>query len=130
MLDGIDHVGIVVRSADEALGYWRDTLGLEVTGDEVADDPGVRLVYLGRGTTSIQLVEPVHPSSALHAWLAERGEGLHHVCFLTDDLEAFAAGVPGGTGPLFRAGRRRRACFLKEEPGGVVVEVTERGPSS
>lgn len=129
MFAGIDHVGIVVRNVDDALPYWRDTLGLRVTGDELAEEPGVRLVYLDAGTTSIQLVEPVRDHSTLHAWLDRRGEGLHHVCFVTPDLEALAAAVPGGAGPLFRAGRRRRACFLEEEPNGVTIEVTERSPS-
>ncbi len=45
-IKAIDHVALAVRDGDRAMRYYIDTLGLELIGDEVADDPGVRLIYL------------------------------------------------------------------------------------
>src|SRR5579859_205400 len=87
MLKKIHHVGVVVRSADEALRFYRDTLGLSVAKDAVIEDQGVRGVLLPAGETEIELLEPTRPGTGVARFL-ERGEGLHHVCFESDDVAA------------------------------------------
>ncbi|MEO3858987.1 VOC family protein [Acrocarpospora sp. B8E8] len=128
MVDHVDHIGIAVRDADLALPFYVERLGLTVIGDELADDPGVRLVYLDGGNVMLQLVQP-YREGPVASFLAERGEGLHHVCFCVDDIPATLAALPGqGGAPIFMGGRGRRACFLLAEPNGVRVELTEREP--
>jgi methylmalonyl-CoA/ethylmalonyl-CoA epimerase len=85
MLKKIHHVGVVVRSADEALRFYRDVLGLPVTKDEVIEDQGVRGVLLAAGQTEIELLEPTREGTGVARFL-EKGEGLHHVCFESDDV--------------------------------------------
>lgn len=129
---GLDHVAIAVRDADAAIDYWTGTMGFELSGDEVADDPGVRLVYLSHPgqDVCVQVIQPVRDDAAAAVWLREHGEGLHHICVRADDIAQFAEAVPGEPAPaLFRAGRRRSACFLTGEPNGVKIEVTETHPS-
>lgn len=129
---GIDHVAIAVHDADAAVPYYRDQLGFAVREDECAHDPGVRLVSLEPtgGGTRIQLVQPVMPHASTWEWLAEHGEGLHHVCLVADDLTGTVAALDGEADPaVFRAGRRRDACFLRETPNGVAIEATEARPS-
>jgi methylmalonyl-CoA epimerase len=87
MLTKIHHVGVVVRSADEALRFYRDTLGLPVAKDAVLEDQGVRGVLLPAGETEIELLEPTRPETGIARFL-EKGEGLHHVCFESDDVGA------------------------------------------
>jgi len=87
MLRRIHHVGVVVRSADEALRFFRDTLGLAVSKDAVIEDQGVRGVLLPAGDSEIELLEPVREGTGVARFL-ERGEGLHHVCFESDDVGA------------------------------------------
>ncbi len=126
----VDHVGIAVLDADAAMAYYRDTLGMEVVGDEVADDPGVRLVYLAAGTDLIQLVQPVRPCP-VQSWLDEHGEGLHHVCLRVESIPnaLLEYGTDADRAPIFRGGRSRRACFLDNTPQGVLIELTESEPS-
>ncbi|WBU37088.1 VOC family protein [Homoserinibacter sp. YIM 151385] len=125
----IDHVAVAVRDADSAMRYYLDVLGLELVGDEVAEDPGVRLVYLAAGPDRVQLVQPLRPGP-VQTWIEERGEGLHHVCFEVGDIPAVLGGIPGqAERPVFRGGRGRRACFLAETPTGVNIELTETEPS-
>lgn len=88
MIKKIHHVGIVVQSADEALKFYRDTLGLEVTEDRVIEDQGVRGVLLKIGNSEIELLEPTRDDTGVARYLAGRGEGMHHLCFESDDVAA------------------------------------------
>ena len=123
----LDHVAIAVRATDEALEYFSGKLGLEVSHSEEIASPHVRLTYLDAGNTYIQLVEPLDSEAELSQWLAENGEGLHHICFAVDDVLATVRGLSldGGSPPTVTA-RGRMAAFV---PGarmhGVVVECTE-----
>lgn len=88
----IHHVAIVVRSINEALPRYRSLLGLQPEdAPMVFASQRVRLCFLATGpdpAARIELVEPVDDESGVARFLAARGEGLHHVCFLTDDLPA------------------------------------------
>jgi len=88
----IHHVAVVVRSIDEALPRYRRLFGLEPEGAPTLFAPQrVRLCFLRTGpepAARIELVEPVDDESGVARFLAARGEGLHHVCFVTDDLPA------------------------------------------
>ena len=88
MLGKVHHVGIVVRDADAALGFYRDALGLPVNVDRVIDDQGVRGVLLPVGDAEIELLEPVREGTGVARFLESRGEGLHHVCLESDDCAA------------------------------------------
>jgi methylmalonyl-CoA/ethylmalonyl-CoA epimerase len=124
----IDHVGVLVPDASAASGEFVATLGLTIDEDEVLDDVGVRLVYLvgqeGPGYCDLQLVEPLR-DGPLRAHLTEHGQGLHHVCFTTNDVDESLRSVEDGEAQVFRGGKGRRACFLSQRIGGVLVELIE-----
>ena len=89
-LGPIHHVAIVVRSIEASLPRYRDLFGLE---PEVAPivfaAQRVRLCFLPTGpepAARIELVEPIDDESGVARFLAARGEGVHHLCFATDDL--------------------------------------------
>jgi methylmalonyl-CoA epimerase len=128
-LDRIDHVAVAVHDIRASLPYYTDILGLPVVADERAEDPGVRLVYLDAGNTYLQLVQPIRPGP-VSGFLAERGEGLHHMCFAVQRLEHSLAALPGERdAAIFRGGRGRRACFLTGTANGALVELTEHRPT-
>lgn len=139
-LSHVDHVAIAVIDVDVSTGHYH-RLGLRVVHDERLTDVGVRLVYLaavgpgGRADhssapTMIQLVQPIG-AGAVADWVALHGEGLHHVCLAVDDVPRFCADVADvsdGDSIIFRGGRDRRACFLAEQPNGVLIELTDAQP--
>ena len=88
----IDHVAIVVRSIDEALPRYRALFGWEpIDAPRVFASQHVRLCFLEPGSapgTKLELVEPTDDESGVARFLATRGEGLHHVCLVSDDLAA------------------------------------------
>jgi methylmalonyl-CoA/ethylmalonyl-CoA epimerase len=86
----IHHVAIVVRSIDEAVPRYRSLFGLEPEGEPfVFASQRVRLCFLPTGpepAARVELVEPIDDDSGVARFLAARGEGVHHLCFQTDDL--------------------------------------------
>lgn len=123
----IDHVGVVVRDARAEARTWVDRFGLRLMGSADVLDGTVRLVYLDCGDTTLQLVQPLGPGT-LADHLDERGEGLHHLCFLVDDLREAAGSLGGSPGPyVYRGGRGADVCFVDPTPCGVLIELTEPG---
>jgi methylmalonyl-CoA/ethylmalonyl-CoA epimerase len=120
----LDHIGIAVRDADAAIPYYRDVLGFPLVSDEIASDPGVRLVYFDAGNAFVQIVQPVRDDAPVAVWLATHPEGLHHVCFRSDDLRECERQLnAGAASTIFRAGRGDEAFFLADEPNNVKIEI-------
>ena len=88
----IHHVAILVRSIEEALPRYRDLFGFEPEAEPMLFEPQrVRLCFLPTGpapAARIELVEPIDELSGVARFLEARGEGVHHICFETDDLPA------------------------------------------
>ena len=85
-LGKVHHVALIVRSIDEANGFWRDTLGLELeTVMDIAHDH-VKIAFLGVGESKVELVEPTDDTTGVARFLASKGEGFHHVCFEVPNL--------------------------------------------
>ena len=127
MLKKIHHVGVVVKSADEALKFYRDALGLGVSADRVIEDQGVRGVLLQVGNSEIELLEPTRDDTGVAKFLASKGEGMHHICFESDDVDAeLEAAKAKGIEVIDqkpRLGLAGMICFLHPKANhGVLVE--------
>ena len=130
MLTKIHHIGIVVRSLDEAYAFYRDVLGLPVYKEAVIQDQGVRAALLTIGESEIELLEPVAPGTGVARFLAQRGEGLHHLCFETDDVEKELETAKRRGVTLIdqqpRAGLAGQICFLHPKSShGVLIEYAQ-----
>jgi methylmalonyl-CoA/ethylmalonyl-CoA epimerase len=84
----IDHIGIVVRSLDEAMQQWETLFGYRKSSEIVLNTrQKVRVVFLAKTESlTIKLIEPSEPDSPI-AMFARKGGGLHHLCFRCADLE-------------------------------------------
>lgn len=87
MLSKIHHVGIVVRNLEDAYAFYRDTLGLPLGKVARIADQGVKAALLPVGESEIELLEPITPDSGVARFLDNKGGGLHHLCFETDNIE-------------------------------------------
>ncbi len=132
----VHHVALIVASIDDALGFWRDTLGLEL--ETVMDIPTdrVRIAFLRVGESKIELVEPTDDTTGVARFLASKGEGFHHVCFEVSNLAEALRGLAAAGIELIDTEPRRGAegpvAFLHPRSGhGVLVELIEApgGPS-
>jgi LAO/AO transport system kinase len=128
----IDHLGIAVRSLDEALRFYRDQLGMEVSARETVEQEQVHVAMLPAGQPRIELLEPTEPDSAVGRFLDKRGEGLHHVALTVPDLEAAVARLRA-TGarvlnePRRGAGGHRYVFVHPSATGGVLLELIQEG---
>lgn len=89
-MENLYHVAIAVRNIDEVEKLYETALGLRVEHREVVEDQGVRTSMLvpEKGGTALELLEPLSGESPISKFLDKRGEGIHHICFLVDDIEA------------------------------------------
>jgi methylmalonyl-CoA epimerase len=84
----IEHIGIATRGLDDALGFWRDALGLELQDVEEVAEQGVRVAMLPIGETRVELLEPTSEASPIAKFLEKRGAGIHHIAVRVDDIGA------------------------------------------
>lgn len=121
MIQKVHHVGVVVRSMDDALRFYRDTLGLHLHKLETIEEQGVKAALLQLGDSEIELLEPVVPDTGVARYLERKGEGLHHICFQVDDIERDLATLKAAGTEMIdqqtRIGLAGRICFL--HPNGM-----------
>ena len=130
----IDHVAIIVRNIEQALVFYRDTLG--ITPSEIKEVPTeqVRIAFLpmgGPGGSEIELIEPTTPNSSLTRFLEKRGEGLHHICLEVADIDAALAEMQEKGVPVLdkqpRIAAAGHAIFLHPKgTNGVLLELLEK----
>jgi len=136
----VDHIAIVVHSIEEALQVYKGVLGLELTDIVEVPEQAVRIAFLPVGESEIELVEPLtadtstkfSTGSGVAKFLEKRGEGLHHICFEVNDIEAALQDLAAKGIRLIdeqpRQGAHGRVAFLHPKSAhGVLIELCERG---
>lgn len=133
----IHHVAIVVGSIDEALPRYRSLFGLEPEAAPMTFEPQrVRLCFLPTGpepAARLELVEPIDDESGVARYLAARGEGVHHICFVTDDLPSALDALAAREAELIdrepRRGAHGTVAFMHPRSlNGVLWELLQRAP--
>ncbi|MFJ7746094.1 methylmalonyl-CoA epimerase [Peribacillus sp. NPDC097295] len=87
MIKNIDHIGIAVKSLEEALPLYTETLKLELEGIETVESQGVKVAFILAGNTRLELLEALSPESAIAKFIEKRGEGIHHVALGVEQIE-------------------------------------------
>ena len=84
----IHHIGIAVHNLDEAAARFVGLLGLERGERYDLPEWKVSALFLPVGDSNLELLEPHGSDSSVGKFLGRRGEGIHHICFEVDDIEA------------------------------------------
>jgi methylmalonyl-CoA/ethylmalonyl-CoA epimerase len=127
----IDHIGIATRGIEEALGFWRDALGLEVGHTETVEEQGVRVAMLPLGEPRVELLEPTGPDTPVAKFLEKRGPGIHHVALRVADISAALARLKAEGArlideePRVGAGGYLVAFVHPAASGGVLLELVQ-----
>jgi methylmalonyl-CoA/ethylmalonyl-CoA epimerase len=130
MITKVHHVGVVVRDIEGAMRFWRDTLGLHLHKIETMHDQGVKAALLSTGDSEVELLEPVVPDNGVARYLERKGEGLHHICFQSDDIERDLTALRFKGTELIdqqtRIGLAGRICFLHPNAmDGALIELCQ-----
>jgi len=127
----IDHIGLAV--ADGAAAAFWQALGLPCAGNEAVESEAVSVAFFPVGATRLELLEPLGVEGAVQKFLANRGEGVHHLCFAVDDLRGLLAQLTAAGVELVNAEPRPGAegslvAFIHPRAAhGVLVELRQHG---
>jgi methylmalonyl-CoA/ethylmalonyl-CoA epimerase len=137
-IGSVHHVAVVVRSIEASLPRYHELFGWRPERPPF-DFPsqGVRLCFIPTGAggeAQIELVEPIDPDGGVARFLAARGEGIHHVCLLSDDLPSDLAALAAAEAELIdrepRPGAHGRVAFVHPRAlNGVLWELLQRSES-
>ncbi len=126
----IDHLGIAVKSIDNALGFYRDALGLTVEHRETVVQEKVNVALLPAGKSKLELLEASDPESTIAKFIANKGEGLHHIALRVPDLSTSverlkSQGARILNEPQLGAGGHKYVFVHPRSTGGVLLELIE-----
>ncbi|MCL2683644.1 MAG: methylmalonyl-CoA epimerase [Synergistaceae bacterium] len=127
----IDHVGIAVKSIDEALNFWESSLGVRCSGRETVEDQKVTTAFLPIKDSEIELLEATSEESPIAKFIEKRGEGIHHLALRVDDLEACLSELKAKGIKLIDETPRRGAggaliAFIHPKVTGILLELSQR----
>lgn len=83
----IEHIGIAVKSLDEAIKFYEDVLGLKCYSVEEVADQKVKTAFFMVGQTKIELLESTSADGPIGKFITKKGEGIHHIAFAIKDLQ-------------------------------------------
>jgi methylmalonyl-CoA/ethylmalonyl-CoA epimerase len=129
-LKKINHIAVAVEDIDAALSFWRDKLGLRLDHIEDVSSQASKVAFIPIGEGEIELVQPTESDTSLAKYLEKRGEGMHHLCIETDDIEGMLNDLKEkgvkliNEEPLSLPGRKM-AFIHPKASNGVLIELYE-----
>ena len=127
----IHHVAVVLPEIEGALGFWQGALGLPLAGVEDVPSQKAAVAFLPAGESEVELVKPLDADTGLAKFLADKGPGLHHICFEVDDIDEMLRDLQARgvrlINPSALALPGRKAAFIHPKAAnGVLVELYQR----
>lgn len=132
-LTHIEHLGIAVKSLDEAIPYYENILGLKCYAVEEVADQKVKTAFFKIGQTKLELLESTSPEGTIAQFIEKRGEGIHHIAFATTSVkDALADAEAKGVRLIDKAPRKGaeglNIAFLHPKSTmGVLTELCQKG---
>lgn len=131
LLQQIDHIGIVVEDLDAATHTYCTQLGFREVARMPIPEQMVEAVFLQSGATTVELIASTDPASGTARFLQNRGEGVHHICYVVDDLPGTLAALQARGLRLIdetpRQGAHGQVAFVHPKSAhGVLIELLAR----
>ena len=132
ILKNIDHIGIAVKSIDEALKFWQDTMGIKCHGVEEVAEQKVRTAFLPVDDTEFELLEGTAEDSPVTKFIEKKGEGIQHIAIRVDNIEEALKELKEkgvrliDETPRYGAGGAKIAFVHPKASGGVLLELCQR----
>ena len=129
-IKNLNHVAIAVADIDEALKFWQDALGLELSHVENVPSQKAEVAFLPIGDSEVELVKPTDEGTGVAKFLAKRGPGMHHLCMEVDDIDGMLQTLKEkgirliNEEPLTLPGRKMAFVHPKSS-NGVLLELYE-----
>ena len=127
----IDHLGIAVNSIEDGKGIWTESLGLAFEGSETVEEQKVTTAFFPVGESEVELLESTAPDGPVAKFLDKKGEGIHHIAFRVENIEAALEELKEkgirliDEKPRKGAGGKKIAFLHPKATNGVLVELCE-----
>ena len=133
----IDHIGIAVKKLSVSIPLFEKLLNSPCYKTEVVENEQVNTAFFKKGDSKIELVEAYAPGSVINTFIEKKGEGLHHIAFEVDDIEAEVKRLVNSGFSLVNeipkeGADNKLVCFLHpKSTNGVLIELCmEKKPIS
>lgn len=129
MIKGINHIGMVVKSIDEALEFLKNAYGAEEVERRAFPEVGQVSCLVRIGNDNFELMEPLGEKGGVVAkFLAEKGEGFHHISLISDNVDEDCERLEKQGVVIFgkaTVGNLKGAFTHPKTTKGVLYELTE-----
>ncbi len=128
----VDHIGIAVKSIDEAKKLYEDLLGLKYEGSETVAEQKVTTAFFPVGDTEVELLESTEPDGPIAKFIEKKGEGIQHIAFRVENIEEALEELKQkgvrliDEKPRIGAGGAKIAFLHPKSTFGVLIELCER----
>jgi methylmalonyl-CoA/ethylmalonyl-CoA epimerase len=128
----IDHIGIAVKSIEQAGKFYTEILGLKIQDIETVAEQKVNVAFLPITDSEVELLESTAPDGPVSKYIDARGEGVQHIAFRVENIEASLEELKSkgvrliDQTPRNGAGGAKIAFIHPKETNGVLVEICER----
>jgi len=129
----IDHIGIAVKSIEQAGKFYTDVLGLEIMDIENVADQKVNVAFLPITDSEVELLQSTHADGPVAKFIEAKGEGIQHIAYRVENIEEALAELKAkgvrliDEKPRKGAGGALIAFIHPKETNGVLVEICQRG---
>jgi methylmalonyl-CoA/ethylmalonyl-CoA epimerase len=130
-MNKIEHIGIAVRNLEEANKTYKAILGVASYKTEKVESEGVDTSFFRVGDSKIELLAATNPESPIAKFLEKRGEGIHHLAFNVEDIQAEIERLKGegfvllNDFPKSGADNKLVAFMHPKSANGVLVELCQ-----
>ncbi len=133
MFKKINHIGIAVKNLEESMKFYKDQLGFEFNGTDEVESQKVKVAFFKIGEVNIELVQATSPDSPIAKYLEKNREGIHHICYEVDDINAALNHLKEkgvkliDNEPRDGAHNTKVAFIHPKSSGGVLTEICQPG---
>lgn len=127
MITGLNHIGIVVESIDRTIETLESIFGAKELDRKSFPELGQTSCMVQIGDSLLELMEPIGTKGVVPKFLAEHGQGLHHISLLSDDVkQEYLTIAEKGIRVLGDPDSKLRVVFTHpKDTNGVIYEVTD-----
>lgn len=130
-MNKVEHIGIAVNDIKIAGNIYEKLLNTGVYKTELVEREGVETAFLKTGPNKIELLQATHADSPIAKFIAKKGEGIHHIAFEVDDIEAEMLRLKNEGFILLSdkpkpGADNKLVCFVHpKSAGGVLIELCQ-----
>ncbi|HEY0299197.1 MAG TPA: methylmalonyl-CoA epimerase [Arachidicoccus sp.] len=127
----VEHIGIAVQKLEVSIPLFEKLLNTTCYKTETVESEGVNTAFFQTGETKIELLEASLAESPIGKFLEKKGEGMHHIAFDVEDIEAEMERLKGEGFILLNEKPKKGAdnklvCFLHPKgTNGVLIELCQ-----